>query len=111
MSQDKSSREASNAYDEVSREEALQLFGDTLQANIPLASIVKECQEQYDIFFVIPTNTNHGRDHALRVYWEKLLGADRVLLVRDTSVICDAIVSAVQGQPGNNLEDERNVRL
>jgi hypothetical protein len=99
-----------HAYDVVRSREVEKLFGDTLQADIPLADIVAECQAKYDIYFVIPAHTHHGSDSSLFNYWEKLLGKGKVLRISDASQICEAVVGAVTGN-APSLADEKNVRL
>lgn len=97
-------------YDNVSRTEVERLMGDTLQANIPTPEIVKECQEKYEVFFVIPRGTSHYDDTELRRSWRKLLGDDHLILLDDSAGICEAIATAMAGGKVD-APVARNVRL
>lgn len=87
-------------YDKVSKHEALSLFGDTLQADIPVQDIIKEAQEKYHVYFIIPQQTSHGRDPQIRKRWETLLGKDYVLTMGNASDICNAIIGTVAKSKG-----------
>jgi hypothetical protein len=84
-------------YKNVTKEEAQSLFGDEIQADIPIEEIVKELKEKYHVYFFIPTGTDHGRDPALHRYWEKLLGAENVGTLEDATDPCTAIAKVMTG--------------
>jgi hypothetical protein len=87
-------------YDRVSKQEALRLFGDNIQADIPIQDIVKEAQAKYHVYFIIPQQTHHGRDPQIRKRWETLLGNDYVLSMGNASDICSAIIGTVAKSKG-----------
>lgn len=99
------------AYDFVDRNEVSRLFGDTLQANIPTAEIVKECQEKYNIFALIPQNTQYHGDAGNRKYWEDLLGADHVVPIQDENAICEAVALIVGLTEGKTTLDKAQTEL
>lgn len=78
-------------YDHVSRREVESLCGTKLEADIPTAQIVKEVQEKYHLFYIIPTHTSHGRERSIRQAWENLIGAENVLLLENENTICELI--------------------
>jgi len=99
-------------YDVVFRTEVARLMGDTLQDDIPTAEIVRECQEKYEVFFVIPRGTHHYGDTNLHEKWRVLLGSnDRVILLEDAAGICEVIASAVAGVSHPAVSTAKNVRL
>jgi hypothetical protein len=84
-----------HAYPQVSREQVAAIIGDKIQANIPLEEIVREAQQRYHVFFVIPNMTQHYHDDELRRYWQALLGQQNVLKLDEPNKICETIVAAV----------------
>jgi len=101
------------AYPHVFRDEVKKLFDDDVQDDIPTEVIVKEAQEKYHVYFVIPQGTNHASDPRLHAYWAKLLGPEHVLLLSDPSQICGAVATAVcnPGQAAKLASSSANVRL
>jgi len=84
------------AHPAVRRESVKTLFGETLEvAEIPTADIIKECQQRYNIFYIIPQQTNHGRDTKIQDAWKKLLGPENVLLLQDEGDICELIATTM----------------
>ena len=100
-----------HAYPSVTKSEAETLFGDTLQDDMPLADVVAEAQAKYEVYFIIPGGTNHGRDPELRRAWEELLGADHVIMLADAANICSAVAAAITGRPADVASNARSVRL
>lgn len=98
-------------YPVVSKEEVRALFGDGIEADIPTADIVKECQEKYHVFVFIPRNTSHGGSADLRNRWEGLVGADHVISIQDESAICEAVALAVGLTEGKTTLDKAKTEL
>jgi len=84
-----------HAYGTVAASEVKDVIGDTIQADIPLASILAEAGRLYHTFFILPNLTQHYGDGNLRAYWMKLIGQQNVILLDDPEKVCEAIVSAV----------------
>ena len=100
------------AYPIVKRNEVEKLFGDNLQDNIPLETIVAECQAKNEIYFIIPRHTNNGSSPAIFGYWEKLLGKGHVIRADDAAAVCTTVVNAVKGSTvPAPVDDTGNVRL
>lgn len=83
------------AYSHVDKDQIARIIGDGLQANISTTDIVKEAQEKYHVFFIIPQHTSHGHDASIRTFWANLLGADHVISMEDENSICETIALAV----------------
>ncbi len=59
-------------------------------------AILKEAQERYHVFFIIPTEgTHHGADSRLYDYWCNKLGKDHVLRLGDMSKVCDLVAATI----------------
>lgn len=82
-------------YPTVSRVEIQRLLGDDLQADIPIANIIKEAQERWNIFFIIPGGTTHGDDPKLYNRWAELLGGQNVLRLASADAVCETITMTV----------------
>lgn len=94
-------------YDSVRAHEINGLMGDgTLQANIPLETILAEAQAKFEVYMIIPTNTFHGKDSRVQAKWKSLLG-ERVLITDNIESICEIIAMAVGVNEGVNFEKAR----
>jgi hypothetical protein len=83
------------AYPSVKRDVVKAVFGDDIGEDIPLKSIVKEVQERYHLFFVVPALTNHYNDPKLYKYWNSLIGQQRILKLDDPKKICELIATSI----------------
>jgi hypothetical protein len=81
-------------YRKVSRREVKQTFGDRLQADIPIEQIVREAQEKFELYFVLPNLTSYYDDPRVIGCWRSLLGQNAIRLP-DPSGISELIASAV----------------
>jgi hypothetical protein len=99
-----------HGYPNVDHKAVKQIIGDTIQADIPFADIVKEAQQHWHVFMVIPNMTQHYGDKELAKYWTGLLGQQNVLKLEDPEKIYQLIVSAVaiceQHVNMDDLEDD-----
>ena len=83
-------------YPQVTRDEIDHVFGEKIEGStIPTAQLIKEAQEKWECFHIIPTETNHGRDPELRRVWNELLGAEHVITIDDANTICELIGSTI----------------
>jgi len=83
------------SYPTVRKSEVQTIFGDEIPADIPVKDIIRECQERYHVFFVIPNMTSHYGSKGLETHWRGLVGDENVLLLDDPNKICELIVSTV----------------
>lgn len=102
-----------NPYPKSSKAELKALFGDDVQDDIPIDTLVREAQEKYNVYFVIPQGTQHAGDRTLRERWAKLLGPKNVIMLDDASQICEAIVTTVchPAQAAKPASTSKTVRL
>lgn len=81
-------------YDYIRRDQIQALFGDRLERDLPISQIVREVQQRYEHFHILPTNTSHGKDPNIQKHWQALLG-ERVLLLEDEAAVCETIALAI----------------
>jgi hypothetical protein len=80
----------------VTKQAVKTLFGETLEVDsISAEDIIKECQQRYNIFYIMPQHTNHGRDPSIQNDWKKLLGPENVLLLQNEEDICELIATTI----------------
>lgn len=82
-------------YARVSKHEVKDLFGDTLQSDISTTDIVKEVQEKYHVFFLIPRNSSNGASSEIRRTWTNLLGENRVLSVNNIDHVSEVVAAQI----------------
>jgi len=100
-------------YPSATKAEVKALFGDDIQDDIPTEQLVKEAQEKFEVYFVIPDGTYNAGARWLLNRWGGLLGEDHILTC-DPTQICPTITSAIAnpGQaPTVTAEAARTVRL
>jgi hypothetical protein len=89
------------------------LFGVTLEANIPLAEVVAAAREKWEIFFVLPAGTSYVGDSEVLDFWRGLLGQN-VIELPLLETLCSTIALTVglaegvtsMGGGMNDLADE-----
>jgi len=82
-------------YAASTRAEIKEIFGDDVQDKITVQEMIKEVQERYNLFFIIPKGTSHYEDPALRECWAKLIGAEHVLMLEDPNLVCETIGATI----------------
>lgn len=90
---------------DVSRHLVQKVFGDDLEADIPFADILREAQEKYEVFFLIPNApglTMHGTDPVLHDFWRKHLGQN-VIMFSDPDAISEVIAVAIAACEGIDI--------
>jgi hypothetical protein len=78
-------------FNQVKASEVSAVFGDTIQADIPIAEIIEEARRNFDIFVIWPTG---GYDNARKQYVD-LFGAESVLTLQHPNLICELIASTI----------------
>jgi hypothetical protein len=84
-----------HAYDVLGKHKVKDVIGDVIQDDIAFPALLKEAQERYHVFFVIPNMTSHYSDKSLEKYWVNLIGQQNVIKLENPAKICECIVSAV----------------
>lgn len=81
-------------YKRVKSHEVRKVFGDHLQADIPIQDIVREAQEKYEVYYILPNLTSYYDDPKIMRAWRKLLGQN-VLKLEDPAGISELIASTI----------------
>jgi hypothetical protein len=75
----------------VSAGQVKDVFGDDLQGEIPIAEIIEEARQNFNIYMIWPTG---GYDDARKQYVE-LFGEEYVLSSQHPNLICELIASTI----------------
>jgi hypothetical protein len=94
-------------YPAVKRGQVLDHIGDTLEADVPTATVFAELAEKFEVFFIMPKMTHHYGEAKILKPWQEALG-ERVLMLEDASGICELIASTIALTEGNDLSDVAN---
>jgi hypothetical protein len=81
-------------YQQVKRHEALKILGSGPETDIPTIDVMREVQERYQVFFILPKMTANFNDKRVRDTWKSLVGQNTVIL-DDAMGICECIASQV----------------
>jgi hypothetical protein len=92
-------------YRRVKRREVQHLFGDTLQADIPIEKIVAEVQKKYELYFILPNLTSYYHDPQITDTWRGLLGQN-VIRLPDPATISEAIAATIGLAAGSVDRDD-----
>jgi len=76
----------------VLKGEVKDVFGDALEADIPVKEIIEEAQRNFNVFLLWP---HGGYIPDARAQYEKLFGEDNVITLEDPSLICEVIASTI----------------
>lgn len=89
-------------YPEVKKGEVDKTFGDPLQTNLLTEDVMREAQERYEVFFILPTNASHGRDKQVEERWRNLVGQNLIKL-DDAKLVCETIAAAIAACEGTDV--------
>jgi hypothetical protein len=81
-------------YPRVKRKEVAKYVGDRLPADIPVAGLIAELRQTYDVYFILPRMTHHWNNPAVHGRWVELLGQN-VLRLGEPAGVCELIASTV----------------
>ncbi len=81
-------------YKKVKRREVEAVFGEKLQADIPIRDILAEAREKFEIYYVLPNLTSYYNDPSILDCWRDLLG-QHVLRLEDPAGISELIASTI----------------
>lgn len=90
-------------YPSVKRQEVEKLIGDTLQADIPTEEIIADLCNKFEVFVIIPRNTNHGAQPKLHEFWRDKFGQN-VIVVDNVNDIAQLIAGTIGVNEGESLE-------
>lgn len=71
-----------------------EVIGDDVYDDLDPASVYRELQERWEVFYILPRQTYYYDDPQVRDHWRGLLG-ERVLFLEDPTAVCDLIAVTV----------------
>jgi hypothetical protein len=81
-------------YPQVDPDQVERIIGDKLQAPIPTSEIIRELQEKYEVYYILPRGTNHFDDRRVNDVWKELVG-QRLLKLEQPEAICELIAASI----------------
>lgn len=81
-------------YPRVKRHEVAEVIGDRLAEDIPLEGLVRELEQKYETYFILPNMTSHYDNPQIHRRWTGLLGQN-VLRLEDPAGISELIASTI----------------
>jgi hypothetical protein len=69
--------------------------GEKVDKDFTIEQLVKDAQERYHVFFIIPGGANNSTDPALHAHWAGLLGEDHVIHLSDPNQIVDVMALTI----------------
>lgn len=82
-------------YPSVTRPEMRNLFGDRGDCDESFASILKRVRERWHIRHLFALDGSYPNEKRLRDEWEDLIGPRALIMVKDSSTICEVICREV----------------
>jgi hypothetical protein len=91
-------------YNSLPRDHIKKVFGDNLEADIPIKTVLAEALEKFEVFFILATGGSHGKEPRVQKAWRDLLG-ERVLMLDDPSLVCELVASTIALTEGAELKE------
>lgn len=83
-----------NPYMTLNKDQIANIFGDNVQADIPIAEIIEKLQEQYHYFHILPVDGYHSSENNIIDTWKGLLGQN-VLVLDNADACCETIAMTI----------------
>lgn len=88
--------------DKLTKKELEEIFGDTVQDDIPIENILAEVNRKYELYHFCMTQGSSHRDSDVE-NWRSILG-ERAIKVRDYEKIPEIIVSILEAMSGKDKD-------
>ena len=82
------------AYPKADARAVQDLFGVTLEADVPLRDVLAAAQEKWEIYYIMPSGASHSGERRILDFWRDLLGQN-VIELADLSALCSTIALTV----------------
>jgi len=79
-------------FNTIRKTDVKEVFGDDLQADIPIKEVVEKLQESYNYFHILPMQAHWSSQS--KAGWLDLLGQN-VLMLDDSNAVCETIALAI----------------
>lgn len=92
------------AYPRVKAHEVRAVVGDKEVQDIPVARMLAEVRERYDVWYLLPTAAAYGGNRRVLGFWRRLLGQQAVEL-DDLDAVCETIALVIGlGEEATDLD-------
>ncbi|MFI6763838.1 hypothetical protein ACIBF5_32420 [Micromonospora sp. NPDC050417] len=81
-------------YPQVKPTEVRRWIGDELAEPIPVAAIVAELRQRFEVYYILPSGASYAGDPEILGYWRRLLG-QHVIELDDLDAVCETIALTV----------------
>lgn len=78
-------------FPNLTRSECSTIFGDDIEADIPIKKLVEQVDERFHIFYLFPKGSTYWSDPHTYEYWKTLINAERCIKVEDPANVCETI--------------------
>lgn len=84
-------------WEKLTPEELNKVFGIPAQADVPIADLIKEAQEKWEVFHLWCNDGAYRDNEQMIARWRELLGGERVIMVENSDMVCEIIAGIVHG--------------
>lgn len=88
------------SWGSVNRHEVKELIGDQIEADIPMAEMIKEVKRRYHRIHIYPEGASYDGDSEVEEHWRGLLGED-FLKLDDPNAVCELIAGVIGIKEGS----------
>lgn len=97
------------AHPKITKDEALEIFGDTIQSDLDVQEVIRECESRYNVFhIVVGGGSSCGDDPEIMRHWKERLG-ERVLKLDRPDEVCEMIAATIGLCEGKSIDDMGSV--
>lgn len=87
----------------ISKREVAHVIGDSLESDLATTAVLRELQERYEVFFILPALTSNYNNPSNREFWKNML-PERFMLLDDPHNV-SALIAGTVGM----FESQRDV--
>lgn len=81
-------------YRLIDKDQVKTIFGDTIQADIPIKDVIAKVKEQYHYFHILPSQAYNNGNSEIKNAWIELLDQN-LLHLDDPDAVCETIALAI----------------
>lgn len=67
------------------------IFGDTIGETVSTPELVRQVQEKFHLFFLLPGGTHYCNDPSIKRAWAALVGEENVIDLSNPDMVCETI--------------------